>query len=435
MATDLVRSVLNDLRTPLYRNAIYLMMNTALIAGAGFLFWFLAAQLLTPTQVGQALVLVSVATLLGVFSQLGFGTGLIRFLPGTTNDRNRMINSCLSLATLVAVVLATGMLLSADLWFSEGGEAIRLSALAPLFLLLVPMMAITTIVNNAFVAGRQAAYVLLKSVLYQATRLATPLVLVALLGVLGVLSALLVGHALALGVAFALLLPRVYPGYRPGPALDRTIVGDILHFSLGNYVGEVLAALTQPVLLLLIAGLLGSAEEAAFFGVPWLIATLLFAVPLMTGVSLYAEGSHFEDRLRKDMLRSLRFLLPLLAAGILFLYFAGGWILALFSPAYAAEGTRLLRILTLSAVFVAVNYIFLSVARVKKWIKAIIALMAAIVGGTLALSFWTIPAYGIDGAGYAWMIANAAVAGVILGVFLVRRQVFAILRAVVEGEG
>ncbi len=293
---------------------------------------------------------------------------------------------------------------------------------------MVPMQANTVIVNNVFVAGREASYVLFKSILYQAVRLLTPVLMVGVLGFLGILTAFVFGHALALSLAFFLLIPRVFPEFRPGPAFDKAVVNDIIHFSLGNHVAEVLNALPYPVILIIITNLLGSADQAAFFGMPWLIASLLFAVPLMTGVSLYAEGSHFEERLRKDLIKALRFLIPLLFFGILFVWFLGGWILALIGPNYAAEGTSLLRILALSTIFVAVNHIFLSVARVKKWIRLIIVLMAYVTLSTFAISYWTIPVFGIEGAGIAWLIAQGTAASAIVGFFALKRQAFSILR-------
>ncbi len=427
IATDLVRDMLQDMRSPLYRNAIFLMANTVLIAGAGFLFWFLVAQLYTKAEVGYALVLVGVATFLGTLSQLGFGTGLIRFLPGTTRDRGRMINSCLTLSTILALIFAAVMLFTIDLWFPQGGETARLWALALVFLVMVPLQANAVIVNNSFVAGREASYVLLKSILYQAVRLLVPILLVGLLGIVGILSAFVLGNVLALSVAFFIWLPRVFPEFRPGPAFDKATVNDIIHFSLGNHVSEVLAYLPYPVILLIVASLVGTPED---FGIPWQIASLLFAIPLMTGVSLYAEGSHYEDRLRRDLGKSLRLLLPLLALGILFIWFLGGWILSLFGPEYAVASTNLLRILTLSTIFVAVNHIFLSVAKVKKWIRVIIALMAYVALGTIALSYWLIPIYGVEGAGIAWLIAQGTAASAIVGFFILRRQALSFLREV-----
>ncbi|MFQ5885056.1 MAG: hypothetical protein ACE5IO_08155 [Thermoplasmata archaeon] len=40
-----------DLRTPLYRNAIFLMANTAVACGIGLFFWMVVARLYTPYEV------------------------------------------------------------------------------------------------------------------------------------------------------------------------------------------------------------------------------------------------------------------------------------------------------------------------------------------------------------------------------------------------
>jgi O-antigen/teichoic acid export membrane protein len=423
MATDLVREVLQDIRTPLYKNAIFLIFNTILIAGAGFLFWFIVANLYTEEEVGQALVLVGVATFLAILSQLGFGTGLIRFLPSTNNDKGKMVNTCLTISTILSLLLAIAILATIDIWFPQGRQLMSLRALVPIFILLVPLMVNAPIVDNAFVAGRRALYVLLKNGVYQAARLALPLFLITFLGILGILASYLLAQVVALSLSFFILLPRLYPGFRPGPAIDRAVLNDIFHFSLGNHVAEVLGALPYPVILLIVSRFSGSAEEAAFFGIPWLIASLLFAVPLMSSISLYAEGSHFEDRLYKDLLRTLRFVVPLLVMGILFLWFLGDWILSLFGPRYSEEGFGLLRILALSGAFVAVNGLFISVARVKKWVKAIIALMAFVALGTISLSYVLIPIFGLEGAGIAWLAVNGISASALAAAFVLRRRI------------
>ncbi|MFQ6012481.1 MAG: lipopolysaccharide biosynthesis protein [Thermoplasmata archaeon] len=436
MASDLVKDVMEDIRSPLYRNAIYLILNTLMAAGAGFVFWLLVARVSgSPEAVGQALLLVGVLALLATVSQLGFGIGLIRFLPGSRGEgRGRMMNSALTVSVLVAVGLAFLVLLTMDLWFPQGADVLSLVALVPIFLLLAVFGTSAPIVDNSFVAGRKASYVVMRSSLYQAVRLATPLLLIGLLGVLGVLASLMVAHVLALAVAFFLLLPRLYPGFRLMPVVDKGALGDMLHFSLGNHVAEIFHVLPYPVILVIVTRLTGSLEQAAFFGVPWLIASLLFAVPLMASVSLYAEGSHFADRLRGDLRRTLRFVLPVLVAGIAFVWFFGAWVLSLFGPAYPAEGVQLLRVLAISGIFVTVNGLFIAVARVMKWVKAVIALWAYVATGTIALSYLLLPVYGLVGVGYAWLLTNGTAALAVMGAYLLKRGTLrALLTATPKG--
>ncbi len=436
MASDFAKEVMEDIRSPLYKNAIFLILNTLMAAGAGFLFWLIVTRLSgSPEALGQAFLLVGVLTFLATVAQLGFGIGLIRFLPGSRGEgRSRMVNSALTVSVAVAFALAVVVLLTLGLWFPQGADVLSLVALVPIFLLLAVFGASAPIVDNSFVAGRKASYVVMRSSLYQAVRLATPFVLIGLLGVLGVLAALMVAHVLALAVAFFLLLPRLYPGFRLMPVVDRGALGEMFHFSIGNHIAEIFHVLPYPVILVIVTRLTGSLEQAAFFGVPWLIASMLFAVPLMASVSLYAEGSHFSDRLRGDLRRTLRFILPVLAVGIAFVWFFGDWVLSLFGPAFPAEGLQLLRVLVISAIFVTVNGLFIAVARVMKWVRAIIALWAYVATGTIVLSYLLFPLYGLVGVGYAWLLANGTAALAVMAAYLLKRGSIRALLTATAGE-
>jgi len=61
----------------LYKNSIYLMLSTAVMAFFGFFFWIINARLFKPEQVGIATTLISVLTLISTFSILGLGNSLI----------------------------------------------------------------------------------------------------------------------------------------------------------------------------------------------------------------------------------------------------------------------------------------------------------------------------------------------------------------------
>jgi len=75
----------------LYKNSIYLILSTGVMAVFAFFFWMINTRLYSTEQVGIGTILLSIMTLISSFSNLGLGTGLIRYLP--TSERKKMLLS------------------------------------------------------------------------------------------------------------------------------------------------------------------------------------------------------------------------------------------------------------------------------------------------------------------------------------------------------
>ena len=75
----------------LYRNSIFLMLSTGMMAVFGFFFWIINARLYSAEQVGIGTTLISIMTLISSFSLLGLGNSLIKYLP-TSDKKNKKIN-------------------------------------------------------------------------------------------------------------------------------------------------------------------------------------------------------------------------------------------------------------------------------------------------------------------------------------------------------
>ncbi|ACZ61363.1 polysaccharide biosynthesis protein [Dehalococcoides mccartyi VS] len=69
---------LEKIRSPLYINAIFLMIADGTGAAFNFVFWILAAHFFTPESVGLAGAVISAMSLLGTISHLGLGFGIIQ---------------------------------------------------------------------------------------------------------------------------------------------------------------------------------------------------------------------------------------------------------------------------------------------------------------------------------------------------------------------
>jgi O-antigen/teichoic acid export membrane protein len=85
------------------------------------------------------------------------------------------------------------------------------------------------------------------------------------------------------------------------------------------------------------------------------------------------------------------------------LFLAGGWILSLFSPAYAAAGGLLLKILVLAAVPDAITNLAVSHWRSTGRLRRCVRLNVVMAVSCLTLTWWWLPSFGIEAAGLAWL--------------------------------
>ena len=91
----------NLLKISLYRNAIYLMLNSAMYALTGFFFWIVAARLYPAEVVGLASSTIAAIGLLSLLSTLGLDYGLLRFLPAAGDEAREIFIPHTFLTSLV----------------------------------------------------------------------------------------------------------------------------------------------------------------------------------------------------------------------------------------------------------------------------------------------------------------------------------------------
>lgn len=220
-----------------------------------------------------------------------------------------------------------------------------------------------------------------------------------------------IGVALAVSLFF--FLPSVQNPYKPRPKLNTGIIKDIWKYSAGNYLAILFSAAPALILPMMVVNLLG-AEQNAYFYVAWMIAGLLFVIPAAVSQSLFAECSHFGDRLGINVRKSIRFTFLLLIPAIIILFLLGKWFLLLFGANYSVNGLILLKILGLSSLFVGINSIYISILRVKGKIMELVFIFGFIAITVLLESYFIMPATGIIGVGYAWIAAQGMVSVYVL---------------------
>ncbi len=398
---------------PLHRNSLYLMLNSGVTAGLGFVFWLVAARVYSTEEVGLSSALISAVTLLAFIASLGLSYGLIRFLPEVGERRQGMINSCLNLVALVSLVASLIFLVGLPLW-SPAFLVIRSKfASVAAFVGFVIAWGLYSTLTNIFVSFRRAEYTLASGVVCSLLKVAGVATLGLWFGDLGIFASWGIATLFALVIGFWWFLPRLLPGYSPQLTLQKQVSNEMLHYSFANYISSTLWNAPQLILPIMIVNLLNTAANAYFF-IAWSVASLLLAIPLATSTSLFAEGSYKMESAGQDLLRSLKLTVVLFLPSVLLTLALSNRVLLLFGREYASSGTGLLWLLAWAALPASINLLYIGAARVLKRLKDILLIAGGVAVGTLVSSYFLLPHLGTLGVGVGWLASQSLVAMVLI---------------------
>ncbi len=400
----MIKKIYNHfMKDPLYRNSIYLMMGTIVLSAFGFVFWMINARLFTAEEVGLATTLISVMSLITTFSLLGLGTGLIRYLA-KSERKNDKINTCLTLVGIVSVIVSAIFILGVSK-FSPRLLFIKDSVIfSGIFIISMVVSSLSSLIESLFISYRSTKYTLLKNTIFSVLKIGLPFGLVGL-GVWGIFGSWMIGLFASVLVSFFVLIKKF--AYKPRLVFHDSIIRKIGKYSFLNYVSGFIGGLPTLLLPLFITNFIHP-KMTAYYYMAMMVAATLFIIPQATANSLFAEGSHDEKNLKKQVKKSVKIISLLVIPAIIITIFFGKYILLMLGKDYSAEGYMLLNYFALSCVFMSINSIFGSILRVKHKLKQIFVLSIISAISVLGLSLlWM--GDGLTGIGLAWLIGQGIV--------------------------
>lgn len=389
------------LAVPLYTNALYLVADMATTALLGFVFWIVVARFYSTADVGFATAIISAATFLATLSYLGFEASLIRFLPSADRP-DKLLNTSFTLCGVVGLLLGTLFLLGLPLWSPALGFIRGNAVSCVVFIILVGLLTLSGLVGSSYVAQRQAKFTFFMGSASSVLRIPLVILLAGFFYSFGIVGAYALAIAIAVVIGVFAFLPKVVTGYKILPELKTSLIKDVWRYSSANYVASLLFGASRWLLPLIVLNIVGP-EANAYFYIAFTVASLLFIVPFAVSGSLFAEGSHFEDKLGENVIKSLKFTFLVLIPGVILVFLAGKWILLLFGESYSANALQLLWLMSLSSLPLSINYIYSTVLRVTGRLKELIIIWGLTALGVLAGSYLIIPIFGIIGVGYAML--------------------------------
>lgn len=378
-------------------NSISLMLASAVSAGIGFIFWIVVARSFDTETVGIATTLLSMSALIGLLSQAGFDTVLIRFLP-QASDKNSHINTGLVVTGVIGTLLAVLFCLLTPELMPKLSPILDQPAYMAAFIACTVLATWNALTNSIFIAYRRADFVLLISFVFSLLKVALPFVITSG-GSMAIF--LFIGAAQLLNLVLSLtILVRKF-NFRPRLRISKTVVQEIRTFGATAYVSSIFNLSSDFLLPIIVLNQLGP-TQAAFFYIAFTTASLLYTIAFATSQACLAEASQHGGPVRPYVIKNIKLAAMLMVPAVAVLSLLSPFIMSLFGEEYQAGAAGLLIALSLSGLIVAAQAIIGMVFKVRKDLRGMLVLPFANGLSILLLSFPLTDRFGLLGIGYAW---------------------------------
>lgn len=392
--------ILHFYNDSLFRNSVYLMLSTAIMAGLGFIFWLIVARYYSKAEIGLTTAIFSASALISSISILGFNNSIIKFLPKSENKSRDLYTAYMS-TTIVSLIcvfvyLVFIRLFSPELIFLRQNPFIAIS-----FAIFVVLNGLGNLLDSTFIAEKTSSMVLVKSIVFSLVKLALPLLLLGLDGH-GIFYSIVISSFVSIGLGVAVLVKKGLIHFNVGFSTE--FIRKVFPFSFANYIASFFGIFPSNGLNLIVLSYLG-AESSAVFYMCLMIVGLIHIIPKSVAQSLFAEGSHSEAGLRKLVNRSAVVVMGLIVPTVIIAILFGKYVLLAFGETYANSGETLLSYLALGAIFTSFNYMGDTLLNIKHMMKLYIGMNVANALILLALSLLFVT-QGLNGIGKAWFFTQ-----------------------------
>ncbi|HXZ04112.1 MAG TPA: zinc-ribbon domain-containing protein, partial [Ktedonobacteraceae bacterium] len=293
----------------LLRNGIFIMGTGAATAGFGYLYWILATHAYSAYAIGLASALISAMTLASTIANLGIGSTLIQTLPRREagHDWSLTLNAGLAIGIVAGLLAGVAVVVILPLLSPQFAIVEQQAGYAFFLLVGVPIMTLSTLLDQAFVAERASINMLIRNLavaLLKIPLMVLPVIVFAHVGALGILASGVLAMAVMLSAGMLLLIPRLRRAYC---LAVRGIVGQIRSMlsSLAGHYFINLGGLTSQYLLPVFVAIQLSPTANAYFYTTMKVSDFFFMTSSAVAVSLFAEGSHAESNLSQKVRSSI----------------------------------------------------------------------------------------------------------------------------------
>jgi O-antigen/teichoic acid export membrane protein len=392
---------------PMHLNSLSLIVGKMATLSVGFLVWLIAARLFTPAEVGLASGAVSAMMLCVQIALFGAGAAVITLFPRHQDHPADLLDTAISVVAAASLVAGGLFLLLASGIFHELSVVTALPIYTVAFLAMCILGTLGVLFDQIGTVLRRGDQVLVRGALFGVVTLA---VLIGLsraglgTGSVAILVAWVVGGLLSVGVGFY-QLRRSLPTYRFRPRVRRRLATQIVGIGLPNWALTLTERAPGSIMPILVTELLSPEANATWYAV-WMMAWVVYVIPIQVGLSLFAEASHRPSDLTWAVRQGLGLSLAIGVVGAMGAAIVGPFMLSFLGNSYVDGGTTPLRILVVAVLPFAFIQAYFSACRSRQRLTE--AILTGIVSGLVGVGAAAAAGvtYGLDGMAIAWLVAQ-----------------------------
>ena len=407
------RELRAHLRSPLYRNAYALMINTGVTGLLGVAYWLLAARHYSAVEVGRASAIYAAMSLLSGLTAFSLLGAVTRFVPQSGRRTGFFVRRAYLFSSLASVLVAVPFLLTVRHW---GASYSQLTGLIPglVFIACVIAWGIFTLQDGVLTGLRSAAWVPLENGTFGVVKIVLLLALAATVPALGIdiswMLPVIVSLPLINLLIFAKLMPRhhLLTSNRQPPATRQ-----IGRFLVGDYTGA-LCMLAVANLLPIAVAVRSGPGMTAYFYMAWTVGGVLDLLAVNMAMSLTVEGAFDSQTLAANCRSALRRMLFILVPAATLVALIARPALSLYGPRYAAYGAPILELLAVATLPKMLTELYLGALRAQSRTRLVAVIQVTRCVLILGLAVGLTAVMGITGAGIAALASQLVIALAIL---------------------
>jgi O-antigen/teichoic acid export membrane protein len=396
----------NVLQDKLFINAAFLFLITVVNSLGGFLFWTLAARSTPSSNIGVASSVITTSVLISTLSGLGLGLGFIRFFRESENPNGLFVvlfGITLTSSGIISLLFLYFLQILAPSihpYFTSYGNYIY-------FITLTIMISFTNLLLNVFTGYRSAIFGFIQVAVMNIIRIAF-LLTENVRGNLGIAKITTLAFFFSTMFGLVIFAVKLSVANSSGQRTNRGLMCQLISYSLVNQVASVFINLPIVIFPILILRMLGESSSAYSY-IAWTISLLIAAPGIALGSSALSECVNAPEKTHTILRRSLVYSILITVPLAIIIGVCAPLILSLFGKEYAEFSTQLLRVLSITSIFVGINGIFYSYFRIKSMYVEIILTSFIMCFISLFFTITMASDLGISSSGIGYLIAQLSV--------------------------